>query len=204
MPDVRQVSSPLARLGRDAARALGLRADRTRSDRVRKEQSLTYDRRKGYSTHMHEVVDRLTAALRSWAKRDATYAVVVNAPCPAANIAALETRAGWQLPEPYRRFLEAANGVRVHDQVESVLMDLLPAEDLPIPVDDHQRETLAEEDGLELSDVFIIGRVFMHNLYVFLDKKTGETVKWVQFESSRYPAFDAYLDAEAKEIASVP
>lgn len=149
---------------------------------------------------MNGVVDRLLSALNTWAAAHATTAVV-GEPAAEAAVAQLEAALGWKLPADYRAFLAIADGLRLDDGSESVMIDLYPVARLPHPRDDDQRGTLAEDD-IALDDIVIIGGVRMHNLYVFFDKTTGETVKWMHFDAIRFPDFEAFLVAEAEALAA--
>jgi len=146
------------------------------------------------------IVARLTTALRTWADAHAA-TVVIGDPAGEPALARLEQALAWKLPADYRAFLALADGLRLDDGTESVMIDLFPSARMPVPRDDDQRETLGEDD-IALDHVVIIGAVPMHNLYVFLDKTSGETVKWMQFDATRFSDFTAFLTAEAEALAS--
>jgi hypothetical protein len=148
---------------------------------------------------MKEILDRLISVLQAKKARDPELEIFRGAPCSATEINSLEQRVGCKLPKTYRQFLEFANGIKLHDSHESLFFDLFSATILPLPVDDNQKETLAE-DEINLANILIIGHVPMHNLYVFLDKSTDETVKWLDFDSVRYSSFDEFLRAEIEGL----
>jgi hypothetical protein len=147
---------------------------------------------------VNALVDRLKTALQAWGNANES-TVVAGPPAGEAAIAALETKLAWKLPPDYRAFLGAVDGIRLDAGSESAMLDLFPTASLPVARDDDQRETLGE-DGVELDAVVIIGAVPMHNIYVFLDKTTGETVKWMHFDATRFASFDEFLAAEIDGI----
>ena len=144
---------------------------------------------------MQDLVNDIVAALRPLATEGRV--LHVGEGCGADTIASLEERIGWTLPADYREFLRMTNGLRIADEYESVFIDLHEAKDLPVPIDDDQRETLGA-DGVDLGRSLIVGRVPMHNLYVFIDQDTSETVRWTDWEATRYSSFGAFLHAEAQ------
>jgi cell wall assembly regulator SMI1 len=141
---------------------------------------------------VNAIVDRLKAALHAWADANES-TVVIGDSAGEPELARLEHALAWRLPSDYRAFLAIADGLRIYDGTESAMIDLFPVARLPHPRDDDQRETLGE-DGIDRA-------VPMHNLYVFLDKTTGETVKWMHFEAFRFPDFGAFLVAETDGLA---
>jgi hypothetical protein len=151
---------------------------------------------------MQALVARLSNVLGSYAaKYPPTH--LVNAPgCTTEQLDALERKLGWTLPASYRAFLAVTDGLRLDDGTESVLFDLFTSSSLPVPRDDNQLETLGES-GIELDDIVIVGAVFMHDLYVFLDKTTGETVKWIAFEEQRFADFEQFLAAELEVLSAM-
>lgn len=149
---------------------------------------------------MDGLVDRLVTVLRVHERVRRERELVIGFPCWEDKIVRLEDRIGWDLPRSYRDFLLAANGVRLLDGTEPCLINLVAAEDLPLPKDEAQRETLGEDD-IRLSDILVVGAVPMHDLYVFLDKKTDETVRWMAFDAVRFASFADYLEAEIAGLA---
>jgi hypothetical protein len=151
---------------------------------------------------MQALVARLSNVLRAYADKYPPTRLVDAAGCTTTQLDALEARIGWKLPAGYRAFLALTDGLRLDDGYQSVLFDLYSSSSLPVERDDNQLETLAEDD-IKLDDIVIVGHVFMHQLYVFFDKTTGETVEWCKFDAERFADFEQFLAAEAESLAAV-
>lgn len=148
---------------------------------------------------MKDVIQQLIGVLDRRVRTVETLHVTIGSPCQETQLGALEKRINWRLPESYGAFLRCVNGIKLHNDVESELIDLFAVEMLPLPIDANQRQTLAE-DGVDLASILIIGGVPMHSSYVYLDRMTGETVHWIQFESTRFATFDEYLKALIEDL----
>jgi hypothetical protein len=156
---------------------------------------------------MKNLVDSLTQILQQFAKKSGPEAQVIQGPpCSNSEIGKLEGKIGWKLPEDYKDFLRVANGLSLRDGTEPFLINFFPASELPLKIDDNQKETLGEDGETDLSNILIIANVEMNNIYVFFDKSTGETVSWANFDSSRFASFTKYLEAQTaalrEEVAS--